>query len=50
MFSKLQSLNAFKADPDEFRKAKLDAISHLKFCIELYQIQLDGGSGVAVAA
>ena len=43
MFSQLQALNALKCDPIKFRKAKQEAIEHLKFALEVYKIQMEGG-------
>ena len=42
MFSPLQALSCKKTDPMRFRKAYQEAVSHLKFCLEVYRLQVAG--------
>ena len=43
MFSLLQGLSKNKRDPVKFEKEMKNARSHIKFCIELYRIQMSSG-------
>ena len=43
LFSKMQALNSKHWDPLEFQKALKAAKEHLKFCLELYRLQIAGG-------
>ena len=43
MFSTLQNLSKAKRDVKEFNEKMEVAKKHVKFCIELYKMQMGGG-------
>ena len=42
-FSTWQYLNAHRADPEELRRAWSQAMVHMRFACEIYQMQIDAG-------
>ena len=42
-FSTWQYLNAHRADPEELRRAWSQALVHMRFACEIYQMQIDAG-------
>ena len=43
MFSTLQNLSKAKRDEEKFNQKMEVAKKHMRFCLELYRIQLQGG-------